>query len=110
MKPHSVRKGCLGFDAHPALSTSFLPCSVSNPPTRQPSPTPSTSFLPSSVSDPPTNPPPVGSACGRAAGHPHPVPAYSDEKVANRDIRIWHLVDREWLLNDGQIQNPSAQS
>ena len=34
----------------------------------------------------------------------------SDEKVANRDIRICHFGDREWLLNDGQIQNPLAQS
>ena len=34
--------------------------------------------------------------------------AYSDEKVANRDIRVWHFV--KWLLNDGKIQNPSAQS
>jgi hypothetical protein len=33
---------------------------------------------------------------------------YSDAKVANRDVRIWHL--EEWLSNDGQIQNPSAQS
>jgi hypothetical protein len=33
----------------------------------------------------------------------------SDEKVANRDVRIRALGDREWLLNDGQIQNPSAQ-
>jgi hypothetical protein len=33
--------------------------------------------------------------------------AYCDEKVANREIRVWH---REWLLNDGQIQNPSVQS
>jgi hypothetical protein len=33
---------------------------------------------------------------------------YSDEKVANRVISgFWQ---REWLLNDGQIQNPSAQS
>ena len=37
--------------------------------------------------------------------------ACRDEKVANREIRVWHLViDRERLLNDGQIQNPSAQS
>jgi hypothetical protein len=35
---------------------------------------------------------------------------YCDEKVANRDIRVWHFRDREWLLNDGQIQNPSVQS
>jgi hypothetical protein len=25
-------------------------------------------------------------------------------------IRIWHLVIQKWLLNDGQIQNPLAQS
>jgi hypothetical protein len=31
---------------------------------------------------------------------------YSDEKVANRDIRIWYG-ERKWFLNDGQIQNPS---
>jgi hypothetical protein len=35
---------------------------------------------------------------------------YSDQKVANREIRVWHFRDRQWLLNDGHIQNPSAQS
>jgi hypothetical protein len=35
-------------------------------------------------------------------------PLYSDEKSCYRDIRM-ALRDREWLLNDGQIQNPSAQ-
>jgi hypothetical protein len=34
---------------------------------------------------------------------------YTAMKKLNRDFRIWHLVIREWLLNDGQIQNPSAQ-
>jgi hypothetical protein len=34
---------------------------------------------------------------------------YSDEKVANREIRGLALRDREWLLNDGQIQTPSVQ-
>jgi hypothetical protein len=33
------------------------------------------------------------------------------EKIANREISEGlALGDREWLLNDGQIQNPSAQS
>jgi hypothetical protein len=32
----------------------------------------------------------------------------SDEKVANRDIRVARR-DRKWSLNDGQIQNPSAR-
>jgi hypothetical protein len=36
---------------------------------------------------------------------------YSDEKVANREIsQGLARGDREWLLNGGQIQNPSAQS
>jgi hypothetical protein len=35
----------------------------------------------------------------------------SDAKVANRETSLGlALGDREWLLNDGQIQNPSAQS
>jgi hypothetical protein len=33
--------------------------------------------------------------------------AYSDEKNANRDIIGLARRDRKWLLNDGQIQNPS---
>jgi hypothetical protein len=36
--------------------------------------------------------------------------AYNDEKGANRDTKIWHLVREKWSLDDGQIQNPSAQS
>jgi hypothetical protein len=31
---------------------------------------------------------------------------YSDEKVANREMRVWR--DRNRSLNDGQIQNPLA--
>jgi alpha-tubulin suppressor-like RCC1 family protein len=29
---------------------------------------------------------------------------YGDEKVANRDMRVWH--GQKMVLNDGQIQNP----
>jgi hypothetical protein len=29
---------------------------------------------------------------------------YSDGKVANRDIRVWHGATEKWSLNDGQIQ------
>jgi hypothetical protein len=39
-----------------------------------------------------------------------PPAPYCDPKVANRDVRVLALRDREWLLNDGQIQNPSVQS
>jgi hypothetical protein len=35
---------------------------------------------------------------------------YSGDKVANREIRDCALGDKKWLLNDGQIQNPSSQS
>jgi hypothetical protein len=38
---------------------------------------------------------------------PCPSPAYSDEKVANRDIKGLAR-RRKWSLNDGQIQNPWA--
>jgi hypothetical protein len=62
----------------------------------------------------------ASNACSHAIPMP-PVPSpeasapsstYSDGKVANRDGRIRDLAlgDREWLLNDGHIQNPSAQS
>ena len=33
---------------------------------------------------------------------------YSDEKVANREIRVWHGATEKWSLNNGQIQNPLA--
>jgi hypothetical protein len=32
------------------------------------------------------------------------------KKLRICEIRVWHFVSREWLLNDEQIQNPSAQS
>jgi hypothetical protein len=35
--------------------------------------------------------------------------AYSDEKVASREIRVWHFVIENRLLNDGHILNPSAK-
>jgi hypothetical protein len=34
------------------------------------------------------------------------VPAYSDEKVANRDIKFWHGAIPQRSFNDGQIPNP----
>jgi hypothetical protein len=33
--------------------------------------------------------------------------SYGDEKVANREIRVWHGATKKRRLNDGQIQNPS---
>jgi hypothetical protein len=35
--------------------------------------------------------------------------AYCDQKVANREIRVWHFVIEKGL-NERQIQNPSLQS
>jgi tRNA-binding EMAP/Myf-like protein len=32
---------------------------------------------------------------------------YGDEKVANRDTKVWHGATENWSLNDGQIPNPS---
>jgi hypothetical protein len=34
------------------------------------------------------------------------LPRYCDEKVANRDIRVWHGATEKGSLNDGKIQNP----
>jgi hypothetical protein len=39
--------------------------------------------------------------------HTKPTTSHSDEKSAHRDTKVWH--GRKWSLNDGQIQNPSAQ-
>jgi hypothetical protein len=36
--------------------------------------------------------------------------AYSEAKVANREIRVWHFVIENGYLNDGLIQNPSVQT
>ena len=45
------------------------------------------------------------------AAYRHVLPqVYCDGKAANREITGLALGDREWLLNDGQIQNPSVQS
>jgi hypothetical protein len=32
---------------------------------------------------------------------------YSDEKVANRDTKVWHGATEKGPLNDGRVQNPS---
>jgi hypothetical protein len=32
---------------------------------------------------------------------------YGDEKVANRETRVWHGAAENGSLNDGRIQNPS---
>jgi hypothetical protein len=46
----------------------------------------------------------------RPCGNKNTQPTYCDEKVANRDTKVWHFVIDEWLSNDGHIPNPSAQS
>jgi hypothetical protein len=46
--------------------------------------------------------------CARAAAAGCVLEKHSDAKVANRDARVGHGVDREWPLNDGQIPNPNG--
>jgi hypothetical protein len=38
---------------------------------------------------------------------PAAVLGYGDEKVANRDTKVWHGATEKRSLNDGKIQNPS---
>jgi hypothetical protein len=47
-------------------------------------------------------------ACS-AVAEEQPGPRYRDEKVANRDTKVWHGATEKWSLNDGQIQNPRAR-
>ena len=42
-----------------------------------------------------------GGARGTIPRRSTPTP-YSDEQVANRDIRVWHGATKKWSLNDGQ--------
>jgi hypothetical protein len=38
---------------------------------------------------------------------PETEPTYGDEKVANRDTKVWHGATEKGSLNDGRIQDPS---
>jgi superfamily I DNA and/or RNA helicase len=40
--------------------------------------------------------------------HIHGAP-YGDDKIANRDTKVWHGATENGSLNDGQIQKPSAR-